>query len=212
MRKSLYLLIAAAMFVACSPKIYKTNDFESVASRHKIVAILPSDVTISLRPNQAKKVTEEDIRKNEESTGLSVQDRMYSWFLRRSEKYNYTVKFQDVSKTNAILKQNNISYLDLRTKSKDELSKLLGVDAVISSSVRMEKPMSEGAAIAVGLLIGAWGATNTVNTTINIHEGQKGDLMWKYDYEASGSVGSSTDKLVSALMRNASKKFPYNSK
>jgi len=137
---------------------------------------------------------------------------MYSWFLRRSEKYNYTVKFQDVSKTNAILKQNNISYLDLRTKSKDELSKLLGVDAVISSSVRMEKPMSEGAAIAVGLLIGAWGATNTVNTTINIHEGQKGDLMWKYDYEASGSVGSSTDKLVSALMRNASKKFPYNSK
>ena len=137
---------------------------------------------------------------------------MYSWFLRRSDKYHYTVKFQDISKTNALLKQANINYTDLRTKSKEELAKLLGVDATISSSVRMDKPMSEGAAIAVGLLVGAWGSTNNVTTSINIHEGTKGDLMWKYDYQASGSVGSSTESLVNGLMRNASKKFPYNSK
>ncbi|HKP31761.1 MAG TPA: hypothetical protein VJT83_03515 [Chitinophagaceae bacterium] len=212
MQKTVYLLIATIIIASCSPKIYKTNDFDSVAAKHKVVAILPSDVSISLRPNQAKKVSEADIRKSEETTGMNVQDQMYSWFLRRSEKFNYTVKFQDVSKTNSLLKQANISYNDLRTKSKEEVAKLLGVDAVISSTVRMEKPMSEGAAIAVGLLVGAWGSTNAVNTTINIHEGQKGDLMWKYDYEASGSVGSSTDKLVNALMRNASKKFPYNSR
>ena len=73
----------------------------------------------------------------------------------------------------------------------------------------MEKPMSEGAAVAVGLLVGAWGSTNKVETTINIHDGKTGNLLWKYDYEAQGTVGSSTTELVNALMRNASKKFPY---
>jgi hypothetical protein len=76
----------------------------------------------------------------------------------------------------------------------------------------MEKPMSEGAAVAVGLLVGAWGNTNKIETTINIHDGTSANLLWKYDYEASGSVGSSTTKLVDALMRNAAKKFPYSAK
>ena len=66
--------------------------------------------------------------------------------------------------------------------------------------------------VAMGLLIGAWGSTNNVNTTINIHEAKQGDLIWKYDYVARGSVGSSPENLVNALMRNASRKFPYNEK
>jgi hypothetical protein len=208
--KRLSLAISAILILAtsCGPKIYKSAEFESVATKHKIVAILPADVSIKLRPNEAKKMTAEEMQKNEETTGLTIQDKMYSWLLRKSS--DYTVKFQDVSKTNALLKTAHIEYADLRTKSKDEIAKLLGVDAVISSTVRMDKPMSEGAAVAVGLLVGTWGTTNNAFTTINIHEAKQGDLIWKYDYQASGSVGSSPDNLVNALMRNASKKFPYN--
>ena len=134
---------------------------------------------------------------------------MYSWLLRRSEKYHYTVKFQDITRTNALLKNAGVGYRDLQTKDRAELAKILQVDAVMQDKARMDKPMSEGAAVAVGLLVGAWGATNKVETTINIHDGKSGNLLWKYDYEASGSVGSSSTKLVDALMRNASKKFPY---
>ena len=72
--------------------------------------------------------------------------------------------------------------------------------------------MSDGAAVALGLLIGTWGSTNNVQTSISINEATKGDLVWKYDYTAAGSIGSNTDNLVNALMRNASKKFPYNDK
>jgi len=137
---------------------------------------------------------------------------MYGWFLRRSDRFHYTVTFQDVNKTNSILKKEGITYSDLATKDRAELAKLLGVDAVLQNRSRMEKPMSEGAAVAVGLLVGAWGATNKVETTINIHDGKSAELLWKYDYEASGTVGSSTTKLVDALMRNASKNFPYKTK
>jgi hypothetical protein len=89
---------------------------------------------------------------------------------------------------------------------------MLGVDAVISTNVRLDKPMNEGVALAVGLVFGAWGTTNNAMTSINIHEATGGDLLWKYDYQAQGTVGSSPDNLVNALMKNASKKFPYNSK
>ena len=69
--------------------------------------------------------------------------------------------------------------------------------------------MSEGAAIVVGALLGSWGATNKVKTTISINDADSGDLLWKYDYQFSGSIGSTPDNLVTSLMRNASRKFPY---
>lgn len=213
MKTKLTLLLAVmAIFTSCGPTIYKASDFSDKTSAHKTVAILPAEVNIQLRPNEMKNTTAEQIKQMEEATGKDIQDKMYSWFLKRSDKYKYTVSFQDISRTNALLKQADLTYATMNTKTKDELAKLLGVDAVISTRATMKKPMSEGAAVAVGILVGAWGATNDVQTSISINEGTKGDLVWKYDYNAAGSVGSSTDRLVNALMRNASKKFPYNAK
>lgn len=213
MKKLLFPFVALILSIsACGPKIYKSTEFDDVTSKHKLVAILPSDVFISLRPNAAKKTSGEEMENNRQSTGYAIQDKMYSWFLTRSDKFKYTVKFQDVSKTNALLKDAGISYAALRDKSKESIAKLLGVDAVISNITRMDKPMSEGVAVAIGVILGSWGTTNNVTTTINIHEAQKGDLIWKYDYVAQGSFGSSPENLVNGLMRNASRKFPYNEK
>lgn len=213
MKKITFQFLMIALFLtACGPKIYKSADFDTALGKHRTVAILPADVTTQLRPNQAKKLSEEQIADISQKTGYDIQDKMYSWFLRRSGKFNYTVTFQDVTKTNTLLKQAGIGYSDLATKDRAEIAKILGVDAVLQNRSRMEKPMSEGAAVAVGVLIGAWGSTNKVETTINIHDGKSANLLWKYDYEASGSVGSSTTKLVDALMRNAAKKFPYSAR
>ena len=159
-----------------------------------------------------KNTTAEQIIRLEEQTGRSIQDNMYTWFLKRSNKFKYTVSFQDVSRTNALLLQAGLDYDHIHTKTKDELARLLEVDAVISTKATMEKPMSDGAAIVVGVLIGSWGNTNQVQTSISINESTTGELIWKYDYSASGSVGSSPARLVDNLMRNASKKFPYNKK
>lgn len=209
MRNALCVLVLAVLMVSCGPKIYTSTSFSSALSKHKTVAILPAEVSLQLRPNQAKGMTPAQMEEMAMKTGYDIQQRMEGWFLRRSDKYHYTVNFQDVTKTNAKLKDAGISYADLRTTDRSKVCQILGVDAVIQDRASMEKPMSEGAAIAVGLLVGAWGNTNKVATTINIHDGKTGDLLWKYDYEAAGSVGSSTDKLVDGLMRNASKKFPY---
>jgi hypothetical protein len=208
----LMALTAIVLFSSCGPTIYKADEFSTVSTKHKTVAILPADINISLRPHEAKKTTPEQLLKNEESTGFAMQEKLYGWFLKRKNKFHYSVNFQDVMETNSQLHKAGITYADLRSKSRRELAQLLGVDAVISSSVRMDKPMSDGAAVAVGAVFGVWGNTNKANTVINVHDGGSGELMWKYQYEASGSVGSSPDNLVDALMRNASKNFPYNSK
>lgn len=210
MRKTLIYALICVLATSCGPKIYKSANFSTALAKHKTVAILPAEVTMKLRPNEAKKLTAEQVNEMNMQTAYDVQEKMYGWFLRQGSRYSYTVKFQDVTKTNAKLKEAGISYLDLKTTDRAKLAKLLGVDAVMQDRLNMEKPMSEGAAIAVGLLVGAWGSTNNVQTTINIHDGSSSDLLWKYDYQASGSVGSSTTRLVDALMKNATKKFPYS--
>lgn len=209
MKKFASFILTSLVLISCGPAIYKSTEFDSALAKHKTVAILPAYVTTRLRPNEAKKITTEQLDDLNEKTGFNIQDKMYSWFLRRSHKFQYTVTFQDITRTNGLLKQAGISYSDLALKDRVEVCKLLGVDAVLQNRTSFDKPMSDGAALAVGVIFGVWGNTNSAQTTINIHDGKSGNLLWKYDYEASGSVGSSADKLVNAMMRNASKKFPY---
>ena len=75
-----------------------------------------------------------------------------------------------MDRTNAILKKNNLTYAHISLKDRAELCQLLGVDGVVTGKISMSKPMSEGAAVAVGLLVGAWGATNKTDVTISVHD------------------------------------------
>jgi hypothetical protein len=48
------------------------------------------------------------------------------------------------------LKKAGLSYEDITLEDKGELCRLLKVDGIISGKAAMSKPMSEGAAVAVG--------------------------------------------------------------
>lgn len=202
-------LVLTLLVSACGPKIYMAQDFQAYAPKHKVVAILPASVNIGLRPNQAKNTSADQMRQMQLQSALDYQSRIYAWLLRRNLQQHYTVEFQDVSQTNSVLRKANLTDEDMRTQSPQDLAKMLGVDAVLTTNVQTSKPMSDGAAVAVGLLVGAWGATNQANITVNINDGTSGKLLWKYDFVAAGSVGSSPENIVNALMRNASRKFPY---
>ncbi|MFN8280987.1 MAG: hypothetical protein U0V49_11975 [Saprospiraceae bacterium] len=206
--KNLYLLFfMAGLLVACGPQIYKAATLEQSKKKVRTIAIIPFAAQIDIG-KLPKGVTAESIHESEVKTGYDLQSQVYSEFLKRSSKDNYTVKFQDIDKTNAILKKNNISYDGLGEKQKSELCKLLSVDAIISGNVKMSKPMSDGAAVAIGVIFGAWGTTNETTVTLNIHD-TTDELQWKYDHIASGSVGSSSERLAKSLMVNVSRKFPY---
>ncbi|HEX5625276.1 MAG TPA: hypothetical protein VFX48_04600 [Saprospiraceae bacterium] len=207
-KQTIAAFLVLGLLAGCGPTIYLAPDFDKVKSKHRTVAILPFEVNITAK-KLPKDVTSEMMRDEEKSTGRSIQNHSYTYFLREMAKDKYTVKFQDIDKTNATLEGAGIQYADLKSRTKEELCTLLDVDAVISGKVTMDKPMSDAGAIAVGFIFGVWTSTNKVDVSMTIHNRKNSELLWKYDWLAEGGVGSSSEELTKNLMRNASKKFPY---
>lgn len=187
--------------------LYQHPDFDAKTSDHKKIAILPFDANVSLRPKQMKEISQEQLEELEKNEGLSVQSAMYSWFLKRKKRGDMVVDIQDTKRTNALLSQNEIH--DLKAVTTDELAQLLGVDAVITGTFETDKPMSDGASIALGLLVGFWGSTNSATINMSVNDGTDGELLWNYNKRVAGSLGSNTDQLINKLMRKASRRLGY---
>ena len=210
--KSIILLLCTLflfiVFLGCGPTIYVAHNFEEVKSSHQEMAILPFNIIID--PTKLPKDYTLDMKIDaEDAEAYNFQQELYTQFLKRYQKHEYTIEFQDVSKTNALLSKYNITNRNIDSYTKEELYKILGTDALISGTIHRSRPMSATGAVVLGLLFGAWGNTNEVNVSMTIHEAATGELMWKYDHKASGTVGSSSEKLAENLMKNVSKKFPY---
>ena len=200
--------VALLLSQGCAaPSIYQSPDFKDVSLQHKQIAILPFTVNI-----EAKKLPEgttpEMLVKMEKDEGYQLQQQIYSRFLERQAKGEYTIEFQDIEQTNATLSKEGITYDNLIQHTKDEIAKILKADAVLSGVVHRAQPMSTGAAIVTTILFGI-GETNRVDITVSIHDGSNSKLLWKYDYTASGNIGSSAEGLAKSLMESVSKYFPY---
>ncbi|WP_207433680.1 hypothetical protein [Sabulibacter ruber] len=212
-RTSIFLALFALLLSfgasAQTREIYTNPAFATLAKSHKTLAILPFEATIGLRPNQQKNLTPERIKEMEKNEGLAVQSALQTYFLKVSSKDDFTVSFQDAATTNAMLMKNNITAENIKSFTPAELSKVLGVDGVITGTFSTDKPMSDGASLALGLVVGFYGATNSGKTAINIYDGTSGELLWKYEKSLSRGLGSDTNTIITTIMRKASKKFPY---
>jgi hypothetical protein len=202
-----WLILATVFVVAGCATVYTVDDFAAYRDQHETVAILPYDVNITLK-KLPEGMTEADVQQMEHDEAYVFQEVLYTQFLKRHSKGEYTVEFQDVDKTNVILTRADIDYEALGRYSKDELAQILGVDSVISGTIARSKPMSTGGAIASTIFFG-FGTTNQVHVNMSIHCGETGDLLWSYDHEVSGGVGSSPESVAKSLMKDVAKKFPY---
>lgn len=203
--KNLSLFLIALLLVSCGPTIYKATGLNESRNTIKTLAILPFNVTINTK-RMPRGTSIQTIEESQEKTGYDIQNDAYTWLLQRQRKYSVT--FQDIDRTNALLKNAGITYDNLPVQDKGKLCKILGVNGILSGDVTLSRPMSEGAAIATGLLIGIGGTTNKATATLTIHD-MDSNLLWRYAYEAGGGIFSNAEKLTNDLMKNASKKFPY---
>ena len=203
------LSLAAFVLQACAT-VYTDDNFASYQEAHKEVAIIPFKVSIDAK-NLPKDMNVDMLRQSELDEGVSFQKQMYSQFLNKYQKGAYSVKFQDVDKTNVLLKRNNMDAENLGDFTKAEIGKALGVDSLISGTIKRAKPMSTGAAVAAAFLVGI-SATNEVNVNVTLHDSQEGNLLWSYDHQVTGGLGSSPERLSKNLMKSMSKKFPYEAK
>ncbi|GAB3994104.1 hypothetical protein GCM10028807_31070 [Spirosoma daeguense] len=192
-------------------EIYTNPNFNTLAKEHKLLAILPFKTTLQLRPNEVQKNGgPAGVAALEKREGQGVQSAVHSYFLKRKESNDILVDFQDPARTNALLERNAVTYETLAGFTPEELAKILNVDGIVSGTFESSQPMSNGAAVAMTVLVGFGGATNTGKTTININDGKTGDLLWKYDKSLSRGFGSDTGSIITTIMRKASRQFPYD--
>lgn len=200
--KNLSLIIVFGIILTSCAKIFYSPDAYNLARNHKTIAILPPTVSIAAN----KKVEAEAIKEQQKTESINFQKEMYSWMLQRKMQGKINPEIQDVEMTNVKLK--NAGYPE-KAFTPGELCEILGVDGILGSNYSLSKPMSQGAAIVVGVLFGAWGSTNEVTVALDIKDCANKKLLWNYDHKFAGSIGSSPARLVDGLMRHASKKMPY---
>jgi len=213
MKKTLFLLfslmgmafLANAQYEG-SKQVFESPKLEETIKTHKLVAILPFETTITFK-KQPKNYNAEDNKAKEKSMGASIQSSMYTFLLRKSK--NYFVEFQDIEKTNILLKKAGMTD-KLGEFTKDEIAKVLGVDAIISGKYDTEQSRSEGGAIVTTVLFGGLGSkTGSGSLTMLINDGASGDLLWRFYKSMADSVFTSTDDLIERMMRKVSRNFPY---
>ena len=212
MNKVIFTFFLAALtttIFAQSRAIYVNPKFYSLARDHKKIAVLPFNVSIGLRPKERAAMSDEQFKEMEQKEAMAAQSALVSWFLKKQNVQNYSVEFQDVKTTNALLIKAGMDPYNLNAYTSDELATALGVDGIMGGAIQTTKPISDGASIAMGLLVGVYGNTNSGNITINLNDSEEGDLLWKYDKALSRSLGSDMTQIMDTLMRKASKKFPY---
>lgn len=204
------LLALTLIFVVISgfaqKQIFESPTLKAQISKQKIVAILPFNVTISYK-KQPKNYSAEGNREQEIAYSKKIQTSMYTYLLRKAS--NYTVSFQDVEKTDILLKKAGV-YDKLDQTTKDDIAKILGVDAVISGDFTSEQTKSEAAALGLMVLTSGFaGKTGDGNLVMNINNGIDGELLWRFSKTMSEGLETSTDNLIEKMMRKVSRNFPY---
>lgn len=199
------LLLLPLQILWAQKNIYESKQFKSISKSHKTIAILPFLATVNLD----EPVTKEAQANLEASEGYAVQNALETYFLKIQKRKKYRIAFQNTKDTNAFLRKNKIGYNNLDVYSTKELAKILGVDALISGSINLNVQLSKGASKSFNLLEYVTGNTKYGRIGIKISDATTGKLLWKYEKKIDRKTGKNTLELIESMMRQASRKFPY---
>ena len=203
------MIIFSSNLIFGQTNLFENPNFDEIAKNHKIIGVIPFKASITLRPREMKQITPELLKKIEKEEGESIQFTLYSWFLKRKKRGTLSVNVQNTKTTNNKLKKAGVTFENYETFTPSELAKILDVDAIVMGKINTDKPMSEGASIGLGLLIGFWGITNTAKINLNIYNAVDGELLVSYSKVVRVSVVDDRYQLINKLMRKASRRIAY---
>ena len=199
------VFIYTASFSQGAKQIFESPNLKSVVYNAKKVAILPFNVSISYK-KMPKGMSLDQIKDNEKAESIQMQQGMYTYLLRKLD--NYSVSFQEVDRTNSLLKKNGV-FDNLDDVLSDSLCKILGVDAIIKSSWTYAKTGSEAGAIASALLLGVSKGTGSGQLVMQINSAKDGEMVWRMSKEMTESAFSSDNALMEQMMRKVGRVFPF---
>jgi hypothetical protein len=202
-----FILTVAYNFaqIESGKQIYSSPVLNDLLSSAKTVAILPFKVSISYK-KMPKGLTMEAVKENERQESFQMQQGMYTFLLRKAD--DFTVKFQDVDRTNALLKKAGI-FDNLDDVMADSLCNILKVDAIIKSNWSYAKTGSEAGAIASAMLLGVSKGTGSGQLVMQINGAKDGEMAWRMSKEMNEGAFSSANELMERMMRKVGRVFPF---
>lgn len=218
MKKVIFALLVAVLFFNCNREIYKTADYDRLASGHKVIAVLPAE---SITTGRIPELTKENIEDIEEAESKAFQIALYRHIARKSgEKIH--ISFQHYAETNRLLEEAGVSFRDSWTKSPKQLAEILGVDAVVHSTVEKEFYLTdlESFGIEVGAAIlsaitnsGLWflgtNRTSDVFVSCEVIDAREGLPVWTTHKVEPTYWNRPHREVVDNLTRAMSRRFPY---
>lgn len=199
------LCFLAINAVAAQKNIYESAKFDDLSAEHEILAILPFLTHLDLKDE----IADDELRALKEKEGRAVQDALETYFSKRKKKKKFSVEFQNVKNTNAILAQHNITYDNIDVYTIKQLSEILGVDGIISGNLHLNILLSKGVSTDFNFMDYFSGDANYGRIGIKISDAITGKLLWKYEKEINKKSGKNTVDLIDRMMRLATRKFPY---
>ena len=201
----LLFLVLATVSINAQKNIYESDKFNTLSKDHKILAIIPFLTNLHLKED----ISKEELKTLEEKEGYAVQDALETYFSRRKKRKKFSVEFQNIKNTNAILGQNNISYQNIDIYTVKELCKILDVDGIISGNLDLTILLSKGIPSEFSFIDYILGDANYGRIGIKVSDGKTGKLLWKYEKEINKKSGKNTNDLIDFMMKRATRKFPY---
>ena len=186
--------------------IYESARFESLSQDHKVLAIIPFITHLELE----EELSREERSELEEQEGYEVQNALETYFGRGTKRKKFSVDFQNIQNTNAVLAQNSINYSNIDTYTVKQLCELLEVDGIISGNMDLNILLSEGVPTEFSLMDYIRGDANYGRIGIKISDGASGKLLWKYEKEITKKSGRNTIELIDKMMKKAARRFPYD--
>ena len=205
------LLIASLFFYTdifsqSERQIFEYPNLKSLISTAKKVAILPFNVSISYE-KMPKGMSLEQIKDNEKAESIQMQQEMYTYLVMKSD--NYSVSFQEVDRTNYLLKKSGV-FENLDNILSDSLCRILGVDAIIKSNWAYANTGSEAATIASMVLVHVpIMVRGSGRFVMQINSAKDGETVWRMSKEMREYGLSSANALMERMMLNVGRVFPF---
>jgi hypothetical protein len=219
-------IVLLLLVTACTTVDYTSTEFQQQAADHQVVAILPFEMVLTGRVPAG--LSNEQVLTIEEHESLGFQTALYYAMLDRSSvrrRHPILIDIQPVETTNQILAENRISIRQSWAMPSEELAEILGVDAVVRTTLQKTRYLSDlesygigvGAAVLnevtkgkLGMFV-PFGATRTVDiwTDSTLVDGSDGKILWKVALQRSTDWTRPANDVIVGITRKLARKFPY---
>ncbi|GGW31282.1 hypothetical protein [Arenibacter certesii] len=204
--KFLFLFAILCLSLNAQKNVYESTKFDELSQKHETLAIIPFVTNLQLKDG----ISNAELKKLEEKEAYEVQNALETYFSKRKKKKKFSVEFQNTENTNALLKQNNITYENIDIYTVKQLCEILGVDGLISGSLDLNVLLSKGVPTSFRIMDYIDGQADYGRIGVKISDGNTGKLLWKYEKQINKKSGKNTTDLIDKMMKMTSRKFPYD--